>query len=300
MKIVVTGATGFIGRRLIDEFVRDGDQIVALTRGAGANLPAGVRPISWDGRTAGSWDREIDGADAVVNLAGEPFGGRRWNAAQKEVIISSRVDATRAIVDAIARAQRKPSVLVNASAVGIYGEHPEGVITEDSARGTGFVAETCGRWEDEASRATTVGVRLATMRLGIVLGEGGGALQRMLLPYRLFIGGPLGPGTQWFPWIHLDDVVGAIRHVIATIGLQGPVNVSAPNPVTMNQFARELGEVLHRPALFRVPAFALRIAVGEMAIAVLSGQQMIPRKLLTFGYKFRYSNVNEALGNILT
>lgn len=299
MKIVLTGATGFIGRRLVDQLVQHGDQIVVLTRGARAALPGRIRAVSWDGRTIGSWAEEIEGADVVVNLAGEPFGGRRWNAAQKGKIVSSRVDATKAVVEAIARARRRPSVLVNASAVGIYGEHPDGVITEDHTRGTGFVAETCGQWEDEAFRATALGVRVATMRQGIVLGEGGGALKRMVLPFKLFVGGPLGPGTQWFPWVHIDDVVGAIRHVIATPALYGPVNVSAPNPVTMNQFARVLGAVLHRPAVFRVPAIALRVAVGEMAIAVLSGQRMIPQKLLTFGYNFRYSNVNEALEDIL-
>jgi hypothetical protein len=272
---------------------------VVLTRGEGAGIPGRFRAIFWDGVTIGKWAEEIDGADVVVNLAGEPFDARRWNAAQKVKIVSSRVNATRAVVDAIARALRRPSVLVNASAVGIYGEHPEGLVTEESARGTGFVAETCCRWEDEAFRATALGVRVATMRLGIVLGEGGGALMRMLLPYKLFIGGPLGPGTQWLPWIHRDDVVGVIQYVIASNALHGPVNVSAPNPVTMNQFARLLGSVLHRPAVFRVPAFALRLAVGEMANAVLSGQQMIPQKLLAFGYNFRYSNVTEALEVIL-
>lgn len=295
MKIVLTGATGFLGARLVAHLAEEGHEVVLLTRTLQQESRPGVRRVLWDGVRGGAWVGEIDGADAVINLAGEPIAAQRWSPAQKEKILRSRIDATRAVVEAIRGAVTRPRVLINASAVGYYGDVPEGEVTEERKPGSGFLAETCLHWEEEAAKAKDLGVRVAMMRTGIVLGDGGGALARMLVPFRLYVGGPLGNGAQWFPWIHRDDVVGALVHVLQTPSLDGPVNTSAPEPVTMRQFCLVLGNVLHRPSWMPVPAYLLRLVMGEMAVLVLSGQRTVPRKLLASGYKFRYHNVLQAL-----
>jgi hypothetical protein len=300
MKIVISGGTGFIGRRLIEQLLHEHHDIVLLTRRRRSDIPAAVQQEPWDAKTVGAWCREVDGAEAIVNLNGESLSARRWTQEQKERIISSRLDATHAVIEAMRRAGKRPSVFVNASAVGIYGDVPEGVVTEDHPRGSGFLAETCALWEAEALKAEEIGIRVVMMRMGVILGENGGALEKMVLPFRLFVGGPLGSGRQWFSWIHLDDVVGAIIHVLNTPALRGPVNVTAPEPVTMNQFCLSLGNVLARPSWIPVPEFVIRLAVGEMSGMVLTGQRVIPKKLLKQGYNFRYSNVLEALESILS
>jgi uncharacterized protein (TIGR01777 family) len=300
MKVVVTGGTGFIGTRLIEELLGAGHQVVVLTRHMSENLPVAVRQVVWDGKTHGPWAGEIDGAEGVINLAGEPIAARRWTEAQKHKILSSRIDATEAVVEAIRRAPRRPAVLINASAVGIYGDVPEGTVTEDHPPGKGFLADTCSRWEAQASAAKALGVRVAIMRTGIVLGDGGGALEKMLLPFRLFVGGPLGSGRQGFPWVHRDDAVGAILYVLSTPAVDGPVNISAPETLTMAQFCSILGHVLHRPSWLPVPSLILRIVLGEMSAVVLSGQKIIPRKLLDLRYNFKYPNAMQALKNIFS
>jgi uncharacterized protein (TIGR01777 family) len=295
MRIILAGGTGFLGSPLVETLVAAHHDVAILSRRHQVELPAGARTLSWDGASSGAWSREVDGSDAVINLAGEPISARRWSPQQRQKILMSRIDATRALVEAIRGAKKRPSVLVNGSAVGYYGDVPEGTVTEDHPRGTGFLADTCEFWEHEALKAQDLGVRVAVMRTGIVLGEKGGALPRLLLPFRLFAGGTLGSGLQWFPWIHRDDVVGAIVHVLQTPGVHGPVNTTGPEPVTMRQFCLVLGNVLQRPSWIRVPAFLLRIMMGEMSDLVLTGQRAIPSKLLASGYKFRYSNVLEAL-----
>ena len=300
MKVVVAGGTGFIGRRLIEGLLDEGHRVVILTRRPNIDLPVAVRQVIWDGKTTGPWAGEIDAAEGVINLAGEPLAARLWTKAQKQRIASSRIDTTAAIVEAIRRARQRPAVLINASAVGIYGDVQEKVITEDHPSGVGFLAETCSRWEAQALVARALGVRVAMLRAGVVLGDGGGVLEKMLLPFRLFIGGPLGSGRQGFPWVHRDDVVGAILCILSTSAAEGPVNIVAPETLTMAQFCKILGHVLHRPSWLHVPSIMLRTVLGEMSVVVLTGQKIIPRKLLAFRYNFKYPNAMQALENILS
>ncbi|HET6271684.1 MAG TPA: TIGR01777 family oxidoreductase [Bacteroidota bacterium] len=302
MKVVVTGGTGFIGRALLPALIEGRHQVVVLTRQAGtggAMLPVGVQTTVWDARSSGAWESDIDGADAVLNLAGESIGGKRWSRDQKERIIGSRVDATRAIVNAVRIAKKKPAVFINGSAIGFYGDVPEGSVTEQSAAGTGFLAETVGRWEREAFKAAPLGVRVITLRTGVVLGDDGGALAKMLLPFRLFFGGPIGSGTQWFSWIHRDDVVGAALFAMTYKDLSGPVNVTAPEPVTMKEFCSVLGRALHRPSWAPVPAVMMKLLLGEMSEIVLTGQKVIPSRLLENSYRFRFPHLQEALEDVV-
>ena len=302
MKVVVTGGTGFIGRALLPALIEGRHQVVVLTRQAGiggAMLPVGVQTRVWDARSSGEWESEIDGADAVLNLAGESIGGKRWSRDQKERIIGSRVDATRAIVNAVRIAKKKPAVLINGSAIGFYGDVPEGSVTEQSAAGTGFLAETVERWEREAFKAEPLGVRVITLRTGVVLGDDGGALAKMLLPFRLFFGGPIGSGTQWFSWIHRDDVVGAVLFAMTHKDLSGPVNVTAPEPVTMKEFCSALGRALHRPSWAPVPAVMMKFLLGEMSEIILTGQRVIPSRLLENSYRFRFPRLHEALEDVV-
>jgi uncharacterized protein (TIGR01777 family) len=301
MKIIITGATGFIGRALIRRCVAERHQVVALTRDAGraAHLfPAGVTVMTWDGATAGTWSPEVDGADAVVNLAGESIAGKRWTSAQKALIIESRVRAAHAIRDAIASAGRKPGVLVNSSAVGYYGSVPEGDVTEEHAPGEGFLAETCVRWEKEASAMGALGPRVVMLRTGVVLGETGGALERIALPFKLFAGGPIGSGRQWFPWVHREDVVGIVMFALQNPRVAGPVNVAAPESVTMKAFSAAVSRALHRPSWAPVPAPVLRVALGEMAEMLLTGQRVVPARLTELGYRFTFPSLALALADV--
>jgi uncharacterized protein (TIGR01777 family) len=302
MKIIVTGATGFIGRSLIARCVAEKHDVVALTRNVNSGqraLPAGVKVIAWDGATGGEWAREVDGADAIVNLAGESIGAKRWTPARKSLIVESRVQAARAIRDAIAAAGRKPAVLVNSSAVGYYGSVVEGDVTEDHQPGTGFLAETCVRWEAEAVTIAPLGPRVVMIRTGVVLGEAGGALERMTLPFKLFAGGPIGSGAQWFPWIHRDDVVNIIMFALQNSNVSGPINLTAPESVTMRTFCEALGKAMHRPSWAPVPAPVLRLALGEMAGMILTGQRVVPAKLKELGYEFKFPRLAMALADVI-
>ncbi len=298
MKIVIAGATGFIGRSLVRQLSARGDAVVVLSRSGHVPpgiFPGTVRTVRWDGKRQGAWSTELDGADAVVNLAGESIGGARWTVERKELLIRSRVDPTNALVQACLAAARPPSVFLNASAVGYYHHEGDSPVTEDEPAGTGFLCEVARQWESAARGVESRGVRLVIPRIGVVIGAGGGALQRMLLPFRLFLGGPLGPGTQWFPWVHVDDVVGAMIFMLDRTSLAGPVNVVAPEPVTMAGFATQLGEVLHRPSWLHVPAFVLRVILGEMAVLILGGRPVVPAKLMGSGYGFRRPRLDGAL-----
>jgi len=302
MKIVVTGGTGFIGRALLPALIEGHHQVVVLTRQAGiggAMLPVGVQTTIWDARSPGEWESDIDGADVVLNFAGEPIGGKRWSRDQKERIIGSRVDATRTIVNAIRTANLKPAVLINGSAIGFYGDVPEGSVTEQNAAGTGFLAEAVEKWECEAFKAEQLGVRVITLRTGVVLGDDGGALAKMLLPFRLFLGGPIGSGKQWFSWIHRDDAVGAVLFAMKYKDLSGPVNVTAPEPVTMKEFCSALGRALHRPSWAPVPEVMMKLLLGEMSEMILTGQRVVPSRLLENSYRFRYPRLREALMDVV-
>ncbi len=300
MKIVAAGVTGFIGTTLLRRLEEQKHDVILLTRSPDKQKEIGsfTRVVGWDGNTAGEWQKHVDGASVVINLTGEPIAGRRWSVDQKKRILDSRVNSTRAIVEAIRRASKKPDVLVNASAVGFYGAVEEGDVTESKGAGEGFLAATCERWEEEARTAESLGVRVVLLRTGVVIGDGGGALAKMVPPFKFFVGGPIGSGAQWFPWIHRDDVIGAILFAITNSNLHGPVNLAAPESVTMRQFCSALGSVLHRPSWAPVPAFALKLLLGEMSGMLLTGQKVIPQQLLKHGYRFVFPKLRPALQDI--
>jgi len=301
MDIVVLGGTGFIGTQLVQRLALADHHITVLSRGPTSaknpRIPS-VEAKQWD--PAGNLSQFLEGTDAVINLAGESIGSNRWSKPQKERILSSRVSATQAIVRAIGHTRRKPTVLLNASGVGYYGHVASGDVTEDSPRGNDFLSGVCARWEEEARRAEQFGVRVVLLRSGLVLAKNGGSLPRLMLPFRLFAGGPLGTGQQWFPWIHLEDEVGAIVFCLEHSEVRGPANLVAPHSVTMSQFCTSLGKAMRRPSWLRVPSVVLKAVIGEMAEGlVLGGQKAIPKKLAANGFDFKYQDVDTALGAIL-
>ncbi|MFI5346614.1 MAG: TIGR01777 family oxidoreductase [Elusimicrobiota bacterium] len=301
MNIVLAGGSGFIGGALIDALMSRGDKVTLLTRNpeaARTRWGAKVSPLAWDGKNDGDWTKAVDGADAVINLSGESIANGRWSPARKLQLIKSRVDSTRALVAAISVAARRPKVLVSASAVGYYGGAPEGASVESAPQGRDFLAALCGQWEREALAAEPLGVRVALPRIGIVLEEDGGALAKMALPFKMFAGGPLGSGRQGFPWIHRDDVVAALLFLVDDEKISGPVNFAAPGAVNNKEFSAALGRALGRPSWAPAPAFALKIALGEMADMLLGGQVAPPKKLLDAGYRFKYPDADPALAAI--
>ena len=300
MKIVVAGGSGFIGRTLMERLAADGHDVVALSRDPDrAALPAGVRGVRWDGETVEGWASHVLEASAVVNLAGASIGDGRWTALRKREIIASRVNATRALLEAMAKEKDSPRVFVSSSAVGYYGAVESGDVTEDHPAGSGFLADVCVRWEQEARAAAGLGARVVILRTGVVLGSGGGALPRMMLPFRLFAGGPVGSGRQAFPWIHRDDVAGIVAFAISRDEVRGPLNVAAPEAVDTREFCAALGKALSRPSWLPVPSFALRAALGEMADMLLTGQRVVPARLTTLGYTFKYPTLAPALKSIV-
>ncbi len=297
LRIGVVGATGLIGRTLCARLADRGDRVVVFSRD-----PEKVRrviPRADDARPNDALARGgLDDLDAVVNLAGEPVMGQRWDTAFKSRIRESRVRTTRAVVDGIAHAKGRVKTLVNASAVGFYGPRGDERVGEGASAGGDFLAGVCADWEREAQRAGEHGAREVRLRIGIVLGDGG-ALTQMVTPFKLFAGGHLGDGRQYMPWVHIDDVVGAALFALDTPTLRGPVNVTAPNPLRANAFARALGSAMHRPAWLPVPTFALRIAVGEAADVVTTGQNAPPDALLAAGYTFARPDLDDALREAL-
>ena len=313
MKIVVAGGTGFLGRPLTAALVQDGHDIVVLTRGSTSSSPVGstsspqaarartpvarTRAVPWNPNgELGPWAAEIDGAGAVVNLAGESIAGKRWTAAQKQRILDSRVQATCSLVAAIQIAAAPPPVFVSGSAVGYYGPLGDDPATETTRAGSDFLAHVCERWEQEAMRAASDRTRVVCLRTGIVLEKDGGALPQMLPPFRFGAGGPVGSGRQYWPWIHRDDWIALVRWATATPAAAGALNATAPNPVTNAEFARALGRAMHRPAFMPAPGMALRLLLGEMADALLlSGQNAVPAKATSGGFQFRYQHLDDAL-----
>ncbi len=301
MKLVITGATGFIGAALVDYLVSHGHNLVLLVRKIPSkSFLANVSISLWDGRTVSDWCRHIDEAETIINLAGEPIGHKRWNESQKKEIVGSRINATRAIVEAVNAADRRPRLLINASAIGFYGDRGDSLIDESAAAGKGFLAETCVKWEKEALAASSANTRVVLMRTGVVLDKDGGALARMAAPFKLFAGGPPGSGKQWVSWIHRQDVIRAIDFIIANPKLTGPVNITAPEPVTMRQLSAYLGEAMGRPSWVTVPEFVIKGMLGEMSELVLSSQRILPKKLMEAGFSFTYTKVNDALRAIFT
>jgi len=302
MAILIAGGTGFLGKALAGALSADGESVIVLTRGAGSSATVPARTVAWtpDG-SAGPWAAAVSGATAVINLAGESIAGKRWTAAQKTRILESRVQATRSLVAAIAAAPFPPPVFVSGSAVGYYGPLGDEIATEEHAPGSDFLAEVCVRWEQEAVRASSARTRVVTIRTGLVLERDGGALPQMLPPFRFGAGGPVGSGRQYWPWIHRQDWVDLVRFAIRTPSVVGPINLTAPKPVTNAEFARALGRALHRPSLLPAPGFALKLLLGEMADALLlSGQRAIPAKAEQFGYRFAFPDVVAALRRIFS
>ncbi len=296
MKITISGGTGLIGWALAARLTGHGHEVSILSRGSSPvfDLPRGVEVVGWDAQTAASVMPALEGTDAVVQLAGANIGADRWTAERKRLIRDSRVRSSAAIAEALA-APGMPRILVQGSAVGYYGARRDELLAEDARAGDDFLARTCQEWEAASESVETVGVRRAIARTGVVLSRDGGALPRMALPFKLFGGGPAGSGRQWLPWIHLEDEVSALCFLIENDAASGPFNLVAPNPVTNREFSRALGRVLRRPSVMPAPAFALRLALGEMSTLVLDGQRALPRKLLDAGFQFEFTEAEQAL-----
>jgi uncharacterized protein len=297
MKIVVAGATGFIGRPLVRQLCQDCHEVTVISRQV-REILEGVVCLAWSDENA--WQKAVADADAVVNLSGASVAEQRWNTAVKAELRSSRVTPTQRLISA------RPKVLIQASAVGFYGETGDAIITEKSPSGSDFLANLCRAWEGAAWPGENHGTRVVLLRIGQVLGNGGGALASFLnppmlpfSPFRVGLGGPLGSGKQWMPWIHLDDVVGLIIDAIQNVAYRGAVNATAPNPVTNKEFAQALGEILGKPAGLAVPAPALKLLLGEFADYLLMSQRVVPSEALRIGYVFQYPNLTEALDNLL-
>lgn len=299
-RILISGGSGLIGNALASELAVDGNEIIILSRHPEkmAGLPAGVRAEKWDARTAEGWHPLADGADAIVNLAGESIGSGRWTNGRKRALARSRIDAGRAIVQAIELSSSKPRVMIQASAVGYYGASGDISLTEESPPGHDFLAQLASEWEASTEPVERLGVRRAIIRTGVVLSKIGGALPRMVMPFRFFAGGPLGNGCQWFPWIHITDEVRAIRFLIENENANGPFNLTAPCPLTNAEFSRLLGQRLGRPSLVPVPGFALRLLFGEMSTILLEGQRVIPKRLQQMGFIFGFAEAAQALQNL--
>ena len=300
MQIFITGATGFVGHSLVPRLLRGGHSLRAWVRSperAATQLGPQVELVDAAGGPA-AMTAAIADADAIINLAGEPVIGERWTDARKQALWSSRVGVTDMIVDAIAAAPARPRVLVSTSAVGYYGDTGARVVDEDSAPGTDFLAELSVAWEAAARRAEAHDTRVCVIRTGLVLGRDGGALAKMLPAFRLGVGGPLGSGAQYFPWLHVHDLSELYAAPLAEPGMHGAVNGVAPGIVTGREFAAALGRAVHRPAILRVPAFALRLALGESAVAVLAGQRAAPRRTLALGFHFTYPDLDAALAEL--
>ncbi len=304
MKIAITGATGFVGTRLVNSLNKEGHQLLIFTRNthrAQKIYPASAFPnveiVAYNPIESGEWQQKISGCDGVVNLAGEPIA-ERWSPEHKKAILESRQLGTRKIVEAITKAQERPSVLINPSAIGYYGSSETKTFDENSSPGDDFLAEVCQAWETEAQGVKKENVRLVILRIGIVLGNGG-ALAKMIPPFKLFAGGPLGNGRQWFSWIHVDDLVQLIKESLKRAGIVGTFNATAPNPVRMNQLCETLGEVMNRPSWLPVPDFALEVLLGEAAKVVLEGQQVLPKATQSLGFEYQYPTIKSALIDIV-
>jgi uncharacterized protein (TIGR01777 family) len=296
MHVFVTGATGLVGGALIPALLARGDQVTALSRGAGRGLPAGVTVVQGDPARPGAWQEALAACDACVHLAGEPVAAGRWTDERKRAIRESRVESTRLVAAVLA--VRGPTVLVSGSAVGFYGARGDEPLDETSPPGQGFLADVCRAWEDAAAPAAAR-ARVVLLRTGIVLAREGGALPQMLLPFRFFAGGPMGKGDFWQPWIHLADEVGLILWALSDARVSGPLVATAPEPVLQKDLARGIGKALHRPSALPVPKKALELALGELASVVTTGQRVLPKKALALGYRFQFPSLQPALEDLL-
>ena len=301
MKILVTGATGLVGRALVPVLARDGHMVCRLIR-PGTKTDGGAEgafDVAWNPET-GELGGAAVGAEAVVNLGGASVADHRWTNARKRLLRKSRVDSTRALVAALGKMNAKPDVLISASGIGYYGSRGDEVLTEDSGSGTDFMAGLARDWEAAALRATEFRTRVALVRFGMILAKDGGALPRMMTPFKFGVGGRIGSGKQWMSWIALEDVAGVILFALQNRDVRGPLNVVAPAPVTNNEFTKVLANAIHRPAILPVPAFALKLALGEMADALLlASQRVAPQRLLANGFRFSNHTLEQAVRSVL-
>ena len=292
MHVVITGASGLVGGALVNQLRQRGTSVIAVSRNPRAHTAlSGVNWTGWDGLTDA-----VSGAAGVVHLAGEGIVDQRWNKARKAALRDSRIDTTRQVVQAIQEAGEKPAVLVSASAIGYYGNQVERESTESAPAGDDFLAQLCVDWEAESQSA---GVRTVNARFGIVMANEGGALPRLLFPFKLGLGGPIGLGRAWWSWIHLDDAVGAILYALEQNHVEGAINLTAPNPVRNSQFSSALGKALGRPALMPVPPLALKLALGEGASVLLASQRILPTRTLDLGYRFKFTDIDSALQDLV-
>ena len=301
MKVIVTGSTGLVGQALVRSLMSEGHGVTRLVRGGAQTFRApNSVAVNWDPERGQLDAGELEGHDAAVHLAGEPVAEGRWTDEKKRRILESRVKSTRLLAETLAGLKDKPEVLVSASATGFYGDRGAEVLVEESASGEDFLSEVCREWEKAALPASRAGIRVVHTRIGIVLSGEGGALGKMLTPFKLGVGGKVGSGEQYMSWITLDDLIGVIKHAIENEHVRGPVNAVAPNPVTNAEFTKALGHVLGRPTVFAMPAFAARLAFGEMADAVLlAGARVEPARLKETGYQFKHTEIEEALRHVL-
>jgi uncharacterized protein (TIGR01777 family) len=307
MRVIIPGGCGLIGGELAASLAADGHEVTVLSRRPEQvrdRLAKGVAVVGWDGKSVDGWGHLAEGADAIVNLAGQSLDGgsflpKRWTAARKQGYIDSRVEPGQAVVEAIRAAEKKPRVLIQASASGYYEQDTTEPVTEDSPNASSWQAVLCREWEKGTAEVEAMGVRRAIIRTGLVLSTAGGAFPRLLLPFTLFAGGPMGNGRQWMPWIHHEDEVRAIRFLIEQEDASGPFNLCAPHPVTYAEFAHVMGRVMRRPSFVPVPGFTMKLAFGEVAELVLKGWQMVPKRLEEQGFGFKYVKLEAALREIL-
>lgn len=302
MKIAIAGGTGFVGKALADHLLKNNYKVIILSRKLiHTNETDDIRYVQWLSENS-SPIQELQDTDIFINLAGESINSGRWTEKRKAKIVNSRLESVHELLDIINKLDTKPKALINASAIGIYGTSFETIFTEKDNHGFGndFLSKTVKQWEKEADKASQFGIRTVFCRFGIILDKQEGALPKIAFPYKSFIGGPIGNGRQWMSWIHIEDVVKGISFIIENEQIQGPINFTSPNPVTMTEFGKTLASVLHRPHWFPVPRYALHLLLGEMSTLVIDGQKVLPNKLLENGYQFTYSNLNLALENIFS
>jgi len=302
MHVLITGGTGMIGRRLVNHLIKHGHLVTVVSRQPyrPAHLPAKIYFEQWDGATAKGWGQRLEEVDAIINLAGAGLADARWTDERKKKIVDSRKRAGEAIVEAVRAAQNKPKVLIQSSGVGYYGTSLDAAMTESSPPGNDFLAEVCKAWEASTKAVEEMGVRRVITRSGVVLDPQGGALPKMVLPFRLFAGGPVGSGRQWLPWIHYYDEVEAVRFLIEEPSISGPVNLTTPQPIRNREFAKAVGRVLKRPAFAPAPGPILKLIFGEMSTVLLEGQQVLPARLEANRFKFKFPEIEGALRDLLT
>lgn len=301
-RIIITGATGLIGRKLVRALIQRGDDVIVFSRDAEkakSFFPKAMESVEWNYQYPEQWKSKLDNSDAVIHLAGVNLFSKRWNDEFKKSIIESRQVSTKNLVDAIKSCNKKPEVFISASGIGYYGDCGDQILSEESYTGSDFLANVCKLWESEAKTVETFGVRSVQIRTGLVLSSEEGALKQMLPPFRFFIGGYLGNGKQWASWLHIDDIVEIYLHAIDNLSLTGSLNATAPNPIRMNEFAKTLGKVLNRPSFFPVPKSVLKLVVGEAAEVVISSQRINSKKLVESGYKFKFESLEAALKDLL-